>query len=355
MSESALRVCIDDEDLAAALRFDVRRGLTSRPKHLPMRLHYDGRGSALFRELTRQPEYYPTRCEREILTGRADAVAAAVSASGDPVTVVELGAGSAEKIQVVLDALYSEGRLASFWPFDVATGSVREILEDLSARYPGIELSGIVGDFTRHLRHLPDAGLPRLVGLLGGTFGNFTAMERRQLLEDLREALRPGDWFLVGVDLVKDPEVILAAYNDAAGASAELNRNVLHVLNHRLDGDFEPESFEHIALWDRSRSCIDMRLRALKPMEVDLSAIALDVRFAVGEEIRTGISAKFDGGALEDEFTRAGFTLEHRWHDADDYFGLFLARVGLGCRAWERSCSSATGRRPGRRPVGTPR
>ncbi|WP_307789175.1 L-histidine N(alpha)-methyltransferase [Glycomyces salinus] len=355
MPEPELRVCLDEEDLGAALRFDARRGLTSHPKHLPMRLHYDGRGSALFNELTRQPEYYPTRCEREILTGRADRIAAAVGAAGDPVTVVELGAGSAEKIRVVLDELAAGGRLASFWPFDVAAGAVREVMIDLAAAYPGIELGGIVGDFTRHLEHLPDSGGPRLVGFLGGTFGNFTGMERRQFLQDLREALRPGDWFMVGADLVKDTEVILAAYNDAAGASAELNRNVLHVLNHRLDADFEPENFEHIAMWDSANSTIDMRLRALKPMRVDLAAIELDISFEVGEEIRTGISSKFGRGELEEELAAAGFVPEHCWRDAEDYFGLFLARIGLGWRAWERSCWSATGRRPGRRPAGTPR
>lgn len=323
-------MCLDDEDLASALRFDARRGLTSSPKYLPMRLHYDGRGAALFAELTRQPEYYPTRCEREILTGHAADVAAAVAGGDGPVSVIELGAGAAEKIRVVLDALDEDGRLAAFWPFDVAASSVRDVLIELAAEYPGTELGGIVGDFSIHLNHMPDNDIPRLVAFLGGTFGNFTGMERRQFLQDLREALRPGDWFMVGADLVKDPEVILAAYNDAAGVTAEFNRNVLHVLNHRLDADFESENFEHIALWDDTNAKIDLRLRALKPMTVELAAIELDISFAVGEEIHTGISSKFRRLELETELTAAGFAPEHCWRDSRDYFGLFLARVALG-------------------------
>ncbi|WP_246039417.1 L-histidine N(alpha)-methyltransferase [Glycomyces buryatensis] len=321
-----LRICLDEADLAAAMRFDARRGLTSSPKYLPMRLHYDGRGATLFGELTRQPEYYPTRCEREILSGRAADIAAAVTAAA-PVSVVELGAGLAEKIRPVLDAMHERGRLESFWPFDVDASTVRDVLLDLATAYPDTDLGGIVGDFTLHLQHLPDHHDSRLVAFLGGTFGNFTGMERGQFLRDLREALRPGDWFLVGADLVKDPEVILAAYSDAAGVTAEFNRNVLYVLNHRLDADFEPENFEHIALWDAGTATVDMRLRALKPMTVDVAGIELDISFAVGEEIHTGISTKFHRGELENQLQASGFELVHCWTDSQGYVGVFLAKV----------------------------
>jgi L-histidine N-alpha-methyltransferase len=325
VSQPELRICIDEDDLDAALRLDARRGLTSRPKYLPMRLHYDGRGSGLFSELTRQPEYYQTRSERAVLRDRAGEIAAAL---GDgPVSVVELGAGRAEKIRPVLDALAAAGRLDAFWPFDVAAGQVREVIFELAAVYPDIYLGGIVGDFTRHLAQIPDHHDTRLVAFLGGTFGNFAGMERVQFLQDLREALRPGDRFLLGADLVKDPEIIVAAYNDAAGVTAEFNRNVLHVLNHRLDADFEPDHFEHVAVWDAPASTVDMRLRALKPMAVDVAGLGLDVSFAVGEEIHTGISVKFRRAELEQQLRDTGFEPAACWTDEREYMGVFLAEA----------------------------
>ncbi|MFC3495897.1 L-histidine N(alpha)-methyltransferase [Glycomyces rhizosphaerae] len=325
MPAPELRICLDETDLEAALRLDARRGLTSHPKYLPMRLHYDGRGSTLFGELTRQPEYYQTRSERAILHDRAEEIADALGT--DPISVIELGAGRAEKIRPLLGALSRAGRLDAFWPFDVAEGEVRDVLLELATAYPDAHLGGIVGDFTRHLAQLPDHHDTRLVAFLGGTFGNFTGMERSQFLRDLRESLRPGDWFLLGADLVKNPDVILAAYNDAAGVTAEFNRHVLYVLNHRLDADFEPDNFEHIALWDNDTATIDMRLRAMKPMKVDLAALDLDVSFRVGEEIHTGISTKFHRGELENQLHAHGFAPAQCWTDEHDYMGVFLARA----------------------------
>ncbi|RRR97554.1 L-histidine N(alpha)-methyltransferase [Glycomyces terrestris] len=325
MPQPELRICLADDDLDASLRLDARRGLTSRPKHLPMRLHYDGRGSGLFGKLTEQPEYYQTRSERAILRDRAREIAAALGA--EPVSVIELGAGRAEKIRPVLDALAAAGRLDAFWPFDVAEGEVRDVLAELATAYPDAHLGGIVGDFTRHLAHLPDHRDTRLVAFLGGTFGNLPGPERARFLLDLREALRPGDRFLLGADLVKDPRVILAAYNDAAGVTAEFNRNVLHVLNHRLDADFEPGNFEHVVTWDAPAATVDMRLRAMKPMEVDVAGLGLEVRFAVGEEIHTGISVKFRPAELEEDLRTAGFAPSASWTDARANMGVFLAEA----------------------------
>jgi L-histidine Nalpha-methyltransferase len=325
VSAPELRICLDESDLDASLRLDVRRGLTSHPKHLPMRLHYDGRGSTLFGELTRQPEYYQTRSERAILHDRAAEIADALGA--DPISVIELGAGRAEKIRPVLGALAAAGRLDAFWPFDVAEDEVKDVLRELATAYPDAHLGGIVGDFTLHLAHLPDHHDTRLVAFLGGTFGNFAGMERSQFLRDLRESLRRGDWFLLGADLVKDPDVILAAYNDAAGVTAEFNRHILYVLNHRLDADFEPDNFEHIALWDNDTATIDMRLRAMKPMKVEVPALDLDISFTVGEEIHTGISTKFMPGELENQLQATGFETTRWWTDEHDYMGVFLARA----------------------------
>jgi L-histidine N-alpha-methyltransferase len=324
--EPELRICADEDDLVAALRADVRHGLASRPKHLPMRLHYDGQGAALFGELTRQPEYYLTRCEREILTARAGEIARAVGENG-PALMVELGAGTAEKIRSVLNALRAEDRLKSFWPFDVHEPTLRAVLDGLTEAYPDTVLGGIVGDFTLHLEHLPDTGGTRTVAFLGGTFGNFPGMERRQFLTDLREVLRSGEWFLVGVDLVKDPEVLLAAYTDAAGVTAAFNRNVLRVLDDRLDADFEPDRFEHVALWDAEASAVDIRLRATAPMKADVAALDLEVAFEAGEEIHTGISTKFHPGELEDQLKSLGFEVRHCWTDAKGYFATILAQA----------------------------
>lgn len=325
MAAPELRICVADADLEAALRLDAGRGLTSHPKRLPMRLHYEGRGSAMFGELTRQPEYYQTRSECAILRDNAAAIAGALGDAG--VSVVELGAGRAEKIRPVLDALAGAGRLDAFWPFDVAAGQVREVLEELAGAYPDVRLGGIVGDFTLHLDQLPDHRDTRLVAFLGGTFGNFTGLERSRFLRDLREALRPGDRFLLGADLVKDPDVILAAYNDAAGVTAEFNRNVLYVLNHRLDADFRPDDFEHIVLWDSDTATVDMRLRAMRPMAVDLAALEIDIGFSAGEEIRTGVSVKFHRGELENQLQATGFEPEACWTDERGYMGVFLARA----------------------------
>jgi len=337
VSEPELRVCLADSDLDAALRFDAGRGLTSTPKYLPMRLHYEGRGGALFAELARQPEYYPARAERQILTARAAEIAEVLatesntggfeSPMGAPLSVIELGAGSAEKIRVVLDALDRDDQLESFWPFDADAGSVRKVLTAFAEAYPDIRLGGIIGDFTLHLEHLPDSQTPRLVAFLGGTIGNLTEPERERFLQDLREALRPGDWFMAGADLVKDPEVILAAYTDAAGATAEFNRNALRVLNQRLGADFEPEAFEHVVLWNESTATVELRLRASKPMAVRLDGIGLEVALAAGEEIHTGISTRFRPEDLEHRLRKAGFEPEHRWSDPDDRFGLFLSRA----------------------------
>jgi L-histidine N-alpha-methyltransferase len=338
VAEPELRVCLDEDDLAGSLRFEARLGLRSSPKRLPMRLHYDGRGAELFRELTRQPEYYPAECERRLVDSHAGEIAELLSTEssaggfesprGAPVSVIELGSGASEKIRAVLDALDHGGQLESFWPFDADAASVREVLAAMAREHPDIRLGGIVGDFTAHLEHLPDSQQPRLVAFLGGTLGNFTRMERGLFLRDLREALRPGDWFLVGADLVKDPRVVLAAYNDAAGVTAEFNRNVLRVLNDRLGADFEPERFEHVALWDEEAEAVDLRLRAREPMKAHVPAIGLEVAFEAGEEIHTGVSVKFRPAALEERLGAAGFEPERHWCDRDGCFGLFLSRLG---------------------------
>jgi L-histidine N-alpha-methyltransferase len=196
----------------------------------------------------------------------------------------------------------------------------------LAGEYPGVEIHGIVGDFTRHLRLLPGGGT-RLVAFLGGTIGNLLPAERSHFLAALRSALEPGEWLLLGTDLVKDERVLVPAYDDAAGVTAEFNRNVLRVVNRELDAGFDVAAFDHVALWDPDNEWIEMRLRAREAQRVPIRALDLTVDFAAGEELRTEVSAKFRRNGLERELGEAGFTLRHWWTDPDDLFAVSLSQV----------------------------
>jgi L-histidine N-alpha-methyltransferase len=318
--ELDLDVYLTDDDLAAALRADARAGLTATPKWLPPKYFYDARGSALFEEITRLPEYYPTRAEREILAERAGAIARTTGAK----VLVELGSGSSEKTRLLLDALREHGTLGSFVPLDVSGTALREALGALHTDYPGLHLHGIVADFVHHLEVLPESGT-RLVAFLGGTIGNFTPAERAPFLAALRDRLAPGEWFLLGADLVKDPAVLVPAYDDAAGVTAQFNRNVLRVLNRELGADFDPDAFAHVARWDAAAEWIEMRLRASRPMTVHVAELGLDVSFAAGEDLRTEVSAKFRRAGLTAELAAAGFAVRDWWTDRAGRFALTLA------------------------------
>jgi len=322
MTADPLVYLIEDPDIARALRTDVRTGLTATPKVLPPRWFYDARGSELFEEITRLPEYYPTRAERAILAERATEIATRTRAK----TFIELGSGSSEKTRFLLDAMSQSGELGAFVPLDVSASALRESTVDIAARYPGLSVRGVVGDFTRHLAALP-AGGSRLVAFLGGTIGNLVPSERAEFLQNLRAELDPGEWLLLGADLVKSPHVLVPAYDDAAGVTAEFNRNVLHVINRELGADFDPVAFEHVALWDARNSWIEMRLRATAAQRVTIPAVDLTVEFAAGEELRTEISAKFHPDGVRDELAAAGFAAVRRWTDGYGRFLVTLARA----------------------------
>ncbi|MBB4930228.1 L-histidine N-alpha-methyltransferase [Lipingzhangella halophila] len=308
------------DDLDKALRRDVQEGLTARPKTLPPKWFYDERGSALFEEITRLPEYYPTRAERAILDQHAPSIGRATAAR----TLVELGSGSGEKTRLLLDALRSAGTLERFVPVDVSGDFLQGAAERVAAEYPDLGVSAVVGDFERHLHLLP-AHPRRLVAILGSTVGNQPARRRIAFLADLRSTLGEGDALLLGVDLVKDPARLVAAYDDARGVTAEFNRNVLHVINRELDADFAPEAFEHVAVWDAEAEWIEMRLRASSPQRVRVGGLDLTVDFAEGEEMRTEISAKFRRATAEAELDSAGFALTQWLTDPDGDFALLLA------------------------------
>src|SRR6478609_2267220 len=310
------------DDAAEALRADAELGLTSTPKWLPPKWFYDARGSELFEDITRLPEYYPTRAEREILHARATEIAQRTGAH----TLVELGSGSSEKTRLLLDALRHHGSLREFVPLDVSGSALREAVEAITADYPGLAIHGVVGDFTEHLHRVPGEA-PRLVAFLGGTIGNLLPDERASFLQSMRAVLDGGEWLLLGTDLVKEPDVLVAAYDDAAGVTAEFNRNVLRVLNRELGADFDVEAFSHRAVWDANHEWVEMRLVATREMHVVVPEIGVSVDFARGEEMRTEISAKFRRDGVEAELAAAGFHLDGWWTDPQGRFALSLARA----------------------------
>jgi L-histidine N-alpha-methyltransferase len=317
--------------LADSLRADALAGLTASPKSLPPKWFYDATGSELFEKITALPEYYPTRAEREIL----QAAAAQIAASSRAATLVELGSGSSEKTRLLIDALREAGTLRRYVPVDVSEQALLAAASALFSDYPGLEVSGVVSDFEEYLG-LPargdgsaggadGAGGPRLIAFLGSTIGNLLPDQRASFLARIRSGLSDGDALLLGTDLVKDPAVLVAAYDDAAGVTAAFNKNVLSVLNHELGADFDPDAFEHVARWDPDQEWIEMRLRATSPQTVHLPAIDLTVEFEDGEEMRTEVSAKFRRDGVASELAAAGFTLQHWWTDQEGRFGLSLA------------------------------
>ena len=320
MTVSDFAVHLDPGGLAAQMARDVRAGLGSTPRTLPPKYFYDARGSELFDRITRLPEYYPTRTERLILDEHVAEIAALTRAE----TLIELGSGTSEKTRLLLRALRDAGTLRRFVPFDVDPAVLEDASAAVAEEFPGIDVAPVVGDFEVHLGELP-RGQRRLLAFLGSTIGNLEPGQRAEFLADVRGSLDPGDAFLLGTDLVKAPERLVAAYDDAAGVTAAFNKNVLAVLNRDLSADFDPESFEHVAVWDAAAEWIEMRLRARMAQTVRLPGIGLTVEFADGEEMRTEVSAKFRREGVAAELAAAGFAMRSWWTDPADQFGLSLS------------------------------
>jgi L-histidine Nalpha-methyltransferase len=316
-----VEVHLRPDDLARELRDDVRHALTSTPKALSPKWLYDARGSELFDQITRLPEYYPTRTERSILAVRAAEIAATTGAD----TVVELGSGTSEKTRLLLDAFAAQGSLRRFVPFDVAHDTLCDAAMAVALDYPGVAVTAIVGDFEKHIEYVPAAGR-RMIAFLGSTIGNLEPGPRAQFLADLAVNMAPGDTFLLGTDLVKDRDRLIAAYDDAAGVTADFNRNVLHVINRELRANFVPDRFAHVAIYDDEHEWIEMRLRARGAQHVRVEALDLDVDFADGEDLRTEISAKFRPSRICDELEAAGLRLQNLWTDPAGDFALTLSR-----------------------------
>ncbi|MFF9408283.1 L-histidine N(alpha)-methyltransferase [Streptomyces anandii] len=310
---------LPEDAMAAALRADVQHGLTADPKTLPPKWFYDAHGSELFERITELPEYYPTRAEREILAARSGEIAAALPAR----TLVELGSGSSEKTRYLIDALTG---LDTYVPVDVSGSALTQAGQTLVAERPGLNVHALIADFTAGLT-LPDAPGPRLLAFLGGTIGNLLPGERAAFLERVRGLLSPGDALLLGTDLVKDEDVLVRAYDDAAGVTAAFNKNVLAVVNRELGADFEPDAFDHVALWDAGNEWIEMRLRSRVAQTVKVPALDLAVDFAAGEELRTEVSAKFRQEGVSRELRAAGLEPAHWWTDGEGRFALSLSEV----------------------------
>ncbi len=303
----------------AAMAADAESGLTASPKTLPPVWFYDERGSELFDEITRLPEYYPTRAERAILHKHAADI---VQVAGADV-LVELGSGTSDKTRLLLDAMAGAGTLHRFVPFDVSEETLRHAAAAIMTAYE-IPVHAIVGDFHRHLGTIPRTGR-RLVAFLGSTIGNLDRAQRRRFLFDLDATLDYDDWLLLGTDLVKDRARLVAAYDDAAGVTAAFNRNVLGVLDRELGAHFELDTFEHVARWNDEERWIEMLLRSTRDQTIAIDDLALKVHFESGEEMRTEIAAKFTEEQMREELWERGFVVETSWTDPDGDFLLTLA------------------------------
>ncbi len=307
-------------DLSKALRRDVRHGLAQSPKTLPPKWFYDAKGSDLFDQITRLPEYYPTRTEASILQDRAADIADASGAD----TLVELGSGTSEKTRLLLDALRDRGALKRFIPFDVDPSVLRDAARALHAEYPDIEIEVVCGDFERDLGIVPKVGR-RMVVFLGSTIGNLTPEPRAEFLAAVADTMEPGDSLLLGTDLVKDVGRLVRAYDDSAGVTAAFNRNVLTVVNRELDADFDLDAFDHVARWNPDEERIEMWLRSTADQRVRIAQLDLTVEFAAGEEMLTEVSCKFRPEGVEAELAAAGLRRTHWWSDGAGDFGLSLA------------------------------
>ena len=313
-------VHLSPEDVQRQMRQDALVGLQASEKSIPPVWFYDERGSRLFEEITQLPEYYPTRAERALLEAHAASIAQLSKAD----TLVELGAGSCEKTRVLLSALEQAGTLTRYVPFDVSDEFLRGAATALSEEYGALDIHLVIGDFHHHLTEIPTDGR-RMVAFLGGTIGNLNPAQRARFLFDLNCTMSSDDSLLLGADLVKDRGRLVSAYDDAAGVTADFNRNVLHVLNEQLGGDFDPERFRHVAVWNEEEQWIEMRLRAERPTEVSLSGAGITVSFDEGEDLLTEISAKFTPERIERELSEAGFVVEGVWGADEGEFLLALA------------------------------
>ncbi|HEX5233860.1 MAG TPA: L-histidine N(alpha)-methyltransferase [Silvibacterium sp.] len=301
----------------------VYRGLTARPKTLAPWLFYDEAGSRLFEAITRLPEYYLTRTERGIFARYADEI---LEAGGHrPLTMIELGAGTAAKTGLLLRAAVRRQSTVDYVPIDVSESALAEANNHIQSDIPGVRVSSRVADYTQGIGETPAAGRRRMVLYIGSSIGNFEAADAVQVLREVRRSLSPGDLLLIGADHVKERETLVRAYDDAAGVTADFNKNLLVRINRELGGNFNTRLFRHRARWNAERSRIEMHLESLIAQQVTVAALELQVRFARGETIHTENSYKFSADSIASIMSRAGFRVTHSWTDEREWFGVYLA------------------------------
>jgi len=315
-----LEVLLTPDVVKGRLADDVRAGLSGKPRSLPFKWLYDERGSDLFEAITQLPDYYLSRTEYTILDEHAPSIAGFSEAD----TVIELGSGSSARTRLLLDAFRDRRQLRRFVPFDASEAALRGALASLGREYPTTEIHGIVGDFDHHLDALPGGGR-RLVAFLGSTLCNLEPAPRGDLLARLSEHMETDDALLLGTDLAKNPAVILAAYDDPGGVTADFNRNVLRVVNRELHADFVPSEFDHVVRWNPERSWIEMLLRSRRPQEASVRDLGLEITLEEHEEIHTEISAKVDRNIMEADLAAAKFELARWWTDAGGSYAVSLS------------------------------
>lgn len=317
-SAPTVEILVTPADRRQAMEDDIRRGLLSKPRSIPPVWFYDENGSRLFDEITRLPEYYLTRAERAILHERSADIVDLAGAD----TLVEIGSGTSEKTLILLDAMAAAGKLRHIVLLDISEEVLREAADQLSERYD-VAVHAVVGDLRSNLSRLPRPGR-QLWAFLGSTIGNFEPGARIDLLGHFSKAMEPGDHLLLGTDLRKDVDRLIAAYDDAQGVTARFNLNVLTVLNRSLGANFDPRAFEHRAVWNPDGSWIEMRLRSAVAQRVDFPSLDLGIDLEAGEELLTEISSKFDRDVLAGELRAAGLTAVSSWTDPDGDFLLTL-------------------------------
>ena len=300
---------------------DLRAGLLSTPRTLPTKYIYDDRGSELFEQICELPEYYQTRTERQLLTDCADEIITLTKAE----ELVELGSGAATKTRVLLDAMARANQLRFYVPFDVSEGIVRRVAQELVHEYEGLQVHGVVGDFLAHLEHIPEGGR-RLVVILGGTIGNLAPEAALEFITSIHHEMSSGDFFLLGVQLETNIKRIEAAYNDAAGVTAEFNKNILHVMQGMVGATLNPDSFDHKAIYNQHNHRIEMRLRSKEQQTIQVPGLDLSFDLEKGEDILTEISTKYDHPRTESLLKQSGFDLIKWYTDPEELIGLALAR-----------------------------
>jgi L-histidine N-alpha-methyltransferase len=303
---------------------DVVSGLSASPKRLPPRLFYDAAGSELFEQITQLPEYYLTRTERAIFSQYAGDI---LEKAGSGLTLIELGAGTASKTKVIIEALLRKQLSATFYPIDVSMSALQIAQTDLNVEFPALKVRPLVGDYSAGLTQLSGKPGRKLVLYIGSSIGNFEPEEAGALLKTIRQSLAPGDALLLGTDMVKDEAVLRAAYNDSQGVTARFNLNVLARINRELGADFDLNSFRHVAIWNAKDSRIEMHLESLRAQSVAISDVDMKVRFRRGETIHTENSYKFTQSMVREILSTGGFEIEETFMDDQKWFGVHLARV----------------------------